>query len=274
MDFIRYRSRGSSVSFLQELLSKLGYLIPASGYFDKRTEEAVIDFQAKNHLVMDGKVGIKTWTVLLEKTKPALAFGNKFLEEQDLQNFAKQYHLELAAIKAVNEIESSGKGFLIDGRPKILFEGHVFWKELKKRGVDPASLSNSDNSDVLYPSWTRSHYLGGTREYDRLEKAISLGNNLLIKDAALASCSWGSYQIMGFHYQKLGYGSLSQFVGEMEKHERNQLEAFGKYLQVYGCLEHLQVLNWTKFALCYNGPGQDQNKYDEKMEKAYQRYSL
>lgn len=273
MDFIKYRSRGSSVAFLQELLSKLGYPIPSTGYFGRKTEESVMDFQAKNHLVIDGKVGIKTWTVLLEKTNPADAFGGKFLEEQDLKDFASKYGLELAAVKAVNEVESSGKGFLIDGRPKILFEGHIFWKELKKRAIDPIELSNFENADVLYSKWTKQHYLGGTREYERLEKAASLGNNPLIKDAALASCSWGSYQIMGFHAENLGYDSISDFVDQMEKHERNHLEAFGRYLKVYGCLKHLKNLAWTPFALCYNGPAQAQNKYDEKMKKAYLRYS-
>jgi len=273
MDFVKYKSRGSSVAFLQELLAKLGYQITATGYFGKSTELAVIDFQSKNHLVVDGKVGIKTWTIIIEKTNPADAFGGKFLEEQDLINFADQYGLELAAVKAVNEVESSGKGFLIDGRPKILFEGHIFWRELKNRGVDPTTLANFNNSDILYPKWTKQHYLGGTREYERLEKAVSLGGNAMIKDAALASCSWGSYQIMGFHYKALGYESISEFVDEMEKHERNHLEAFGKYLVKFGCLVHLKSLNWTKFAHCYNGPSQAQNKYDEKMAKAYQHYS-
>ena len=185
MDFIKYQTRGSSVAFLQELLAKLGYQITASGYFGRSTESAVMDFQSKNHLVVDGKVGIKTRTVILEKTNPSDAFGGKFLEEQDLMNFANQYGLQLAAVKAVNEVESSGKGFLIDRRPKILFEGPIFWKELKKRGLDPTALSNFNNSDILYSNWTKQYYLGGIREYERLEKAVNLGNNPLFKGADL-----------------------------------------------------------------------------------------
>lgn len=273
MDFIKYRSRGSSVAFLQELLEKCGYELTASGYFGLETEEAVKDFQAKNQLVIDGKVGVKTWTVLLSKTRPAEAFGDKFLEENDLINFAVKHELQLAAVKAVNEVESSGKGFLIDGRPKILFEGHVFWRELKKRGIDPKTISNFSNADVLYPSWTKQHYLGGIREYERLEKAKGLGDSKKYKEAALASCSWGSYQIMGFHAEALGYASVQQFADEMAGHERNNLEAFGKYLQTYGCMKHLRNLDWTKFAECYNGPAQALNHYDSKMKKAYERFN-
>lgn len=272
MQLIKYRSRGTAVAYLQELLFKLGYEIPATGYFGKMTEAAVLDFQSKNHLVVDGLVGIKTWTVLIDKTKPAEAFGDKFLDESDLIDFANRFGLELAAVKAVNEIESSGKGFLIDGRPKILFEGHVFWRELKSRGIEPESLANFSNADVLYPKWTRQHYLGGAREYQRLEKAKALQANPLIKEAALSSCSWGSYQIMGFHAEKLGYSSVFQFVSEMEKHERNHLEAFGRYLEKFGCIKHLKNKDWTRFAVCYNGPAQASHQYDDRIRRAYERF--
>ncbi|MDG1277233.1 MAG: N-acetylmuramidase family protein [Algoriphagus sp.] len=273
MQYIKLRSRGSSVAFLQELLLKLGYQIPITSYFGTLTEAAVKDFQSKNKLVIDGEVGIKTWTILLEKTKPAESFGDKFLDEQDLIDFSKKYGLELAAVKAVNEVESSGKGFFIDGRPKILFEGHIFWRQLKERGIDPSSLSNPSNETVLYKSFTRKHYLGGTNEYLRMEKAASISPDPRFKEAALASASWGSYQIMGFHALKLGYPSVQNFVDEMYIHESNQLDAFGRYISTFGCLSHLKNKDWAKFAKCYNGPAYAQNKYDIKMAKAYQKYS-
>src|SRR5690606_33363171 len=214
MQPIKFKSRGPSVSFLQELLGKLGYSIPATGYFGDLTEAAVRDFQLKNDVVSDGEVGIKSWTILIEKSKPAESLGDKFLAEQDLIDFAQKHGLELAAVKAVNEVESSGKGFFVDGRPKILFEGHVFWDQLKKAGVDPSSLSNASNADVLYPRWTKIHYLGGPREYERLEKAAGILSDPRVRIAALASASWGSYQIMGFHASILGYPSVQEFVDQ------------------------------------------------------------
>lgn len=273
MQNIKLRSRGSSVSFLQELLVKVGYEIPISQYFGTMTELAVKDFQNKNRLVIDGEVGLKTWTVLLEKTKPAESIRDKFLEEKDLIDFSIKYGVELAAIKAVNEVESSGKGFFVDGRPKILFEGHICWRQLKERGLDPVRLCSPGNEDVLYQSWTRKHYLGGINEYSRLEKAAALTPNPIMKEAALAATSWGSYQIMGFHAVKLGYPSVQAFVDEMYVHESNQLEAFGRYIYTFGCLLHLKNKDWAKFAKCYNGPGYAQNKYDIKMAKAYDKYS-
>lgn len=272
MQTIKLKSRGSSVSYLQELLVKLGYQIPATGYFGSLTDAAVRDFQLKSGLVSDGEVGIKTWTILIDKTKPAQALGDKFLSEQDLKDFANRHNLELAAVKAVNEVESSGKGFFVDGRPKILFEGHVFWDQLKKAGIDPSPLANASNADVLYYKWTRSHYVGGPREYERMEKAAAILADPKVKSAALSSASWGSYQIMGYHAAKLGYASVQEFVDQMYVHERNHLEAFGRYITAFGCISHLRAKNWAAFAKCYNGPGYAQNKYDIKMAKAYEKF--
>jgi hypothetical protein len=272
MQTIKLKSRGPSVSYLQELLVKLGYQIPATGYFGDLTDAAVKDFQLKNDLVSDGEVGIKTWTILIDKARPAQALGDKFLSEQDLKDFATKHNIELAAVKAVNEVESSGKGFFVDGRPKILFEGHVFWDQLKKAGIDPSSVASASNADVLYPRWTKGHYVGGPREYDRMEKAAEILADPKVKTAALASASWGSYQIMGYHAAKLGYSSVQEFTDQMYVHERNHLEAFGRYITAFGCIAHLRAKNWAKFANCYNGAGYAQNKYDIKMANAYQKF--
>ncbi|AZA64465.1 DUF3380 domain-containing protein [Chryseobacterium carnipullorum] len=52
----------------------------------------------------------------------------KTLTEQDYINAAKELGCEVAAIKAVAEVESRGSGFLSSGEPKILFERHRFYK--------------------------------------------------------------------------------------------------------------------------------------------------
>jgi hypothetical protein len=156
MQDIKLKSRGSAVAFLQELFVKLEFEIPVTSYFGTMTETAVMDFQSKNRLVIDGGVGIKTWTVLLEKTKPAEAFGDKFLDEQDLIDFFKKYDLELAAFKAVNEVESSGKVFLsmLDQRfyLKDMFFGDSCGKEELTRKVFPTLSTKSYYSKNLLES--------------------------------------------------------------------------------------------------------------------------
>ncbi|ASK32212.1 hydrolase [Chryseobacterium sp. T16E-39] len=273
MKLLKYNTRAPEVLTLCELLYKLGYPIKISDSFTLEVDAAIKDFQSKNSLVVDGIVGVKTWAVLLQKNSTPITSTDKFLKESDLIAFADQYGLELAAVKAVNEIESSGKGFLINNQPKILFEGHIFWNELKKRGIDPNSYYNDSSKDVLYPKWTRIYYKGGVREYDRLNEAIGLGTDSKIKEAALSSASWGSFQIMGFHAKNLGYTDVNDFVSKMEINEGEHLKAFGKFLEKNGLLIHLRNKNWANFAKGYNGGGYKQNKYDEKLAKAYAKYS-
>lgn len=269
---LKYRSKSSAVYSLCEMLYKLGYKITISESFTLEIDVAVKDFQNRNNLVVDGIVGMKTWQVILDKSKKTININDLFLSENDLKGFAQKYNLELAAVKAVNEVESSGKGFLIDGKPKILFEGHVFWQELNKIGINPETLLSSKNKNILYSKWTKIYYQGGVKEYDRMNQAIAISSNPKVKEAALASASWGSFQIMGYHAKSLGYSSVQNFVDRMNIHEREHLQAFGKFLEVNNIMIHLRNKNWAKFAEKYNGSGYKANAYDEKLRKAYLKY--
>jgi len=278
MKTIRYKSRGTDVHMFEEMLSKQGYKIKITNYFGLDTHKAVLDFQKKFDLVVDGIAGPKTWSKLIELDGMLTVQNDKFLSEQDLIDFAKTFDLELAAVKAVNEIESRGKGFLIHGRPVILFEGHVFWRELEKRGVNPEGFNESRLKDILYKKWTKRFYKGGAGEYTRLEKAAGMSDIAHVHDAAYSSASWGAFQIMGYHYKSLGYASIDHFVSEMYEHEREHLKAFGKFISITSfsgkkLLDWLKEKNWVKFAHGYNGPGYKENKYDEKLRKAYHKYS-
>lgn len=278
MKTIRYRSRGQEVHFLEEILIKLGYQVYVSNFFGKDTDMAVKDFQDKHNLVVDGIVGLKTWSKLIEAKKNLIAFNDKFLSEKDVKDFAVQFGLELAMVKAVNEIESNGKGFLVCGRPRILFEGHIFWRELEKRGVNPSTYVSEQTKDVLYKKWTKAHYKGGPGEYDRLEKAAEIFNSPDFHEAAYSSASWGSFQIMGFHHSALGYSNIDDFVSDMYDHEREHLKAFGKFIAITSfkgkkLVEWIKEKNWARFAEGYNGPGYKKNKYDIKLKNAYLKYS-
>ncbi len=278
MNTIKIRSRGSEVRLLNELLEKLGYEVYVSDSFRADTDLAVRDFQKRNNLVVDGVVGTKTWILLIKNDDQLTTSDDKFLSENDLKDFAASYNVELAAVKAVNEIESSGKGFLLVGKPRILFEGHVFWRELAKRNLKPIQLLNAANQDVLYEKWTRSYYKGGAGEYDRLDKAALISLVPGIKEAAYCSASWGAFQIMGYHYKNIGYNSVFHFVDKMSEHEREHLDAFGKFISIASfsgrkLIDWLREKQWAKFANGYNGPGYKQNKYDIKLQKAYEKYS-
>ncbi len=211
----------------------------------------------------------KTKPVTFSRKKEArkiLFEGGKKLKESDLQEAAADLRIDLACIKAVIEVESSGGGFLSNGKAKILFEGHVFWRQLLKRGIAPERFA-SQNRNILYNKWTRSHYLSGWAEYRRLQKA-----KLIHKEAALESASWGMFQIMGFNYRLAGFKSVEQFVQSMEQSEKGQLQAFINFIKNKGLVTKLQRRDWAGFAKAYNGPAYKKNKYDTKLANAYRRY--
>ena len=141
------------------------------------------------------------------------------LSFSDIKNAAALIGVDPCAVKAVVEVESGGSGFLPDGRPKILFEGHVFWKELQKRGIDPSPIAPKHPS-VIYPKWDKSQYRGGSAEYERLNIAA-----LVNKDAALCSASWGLFQIMGFNYRACGFDTVQAFVDAQKESEATTVAA-------------------------------------------------
>ncbi|MGE4403178.1 MAG: N-acetylmuramidase domain-containing protein [Desulfobulbus sp.] len=262
----------SGVSRLQQLLVLLNLLPRTSGEFDSETERAVVDFQCKFGLVVDGIVGEKTWTTLLAQTQPEQnAVANQWLSDKDLEDAANEAEVPLPAMKAVYEVESNGVGF-IGRQPKVLFEGHVFWKRLEKAGLHPVELQRG-NQDILYPKWTKIHYVGGSGEHQRLKRAQAIHS-----DAALESASWGLFQIMGYHWKALGYDSANHFANKMAENEREQLLAFIRYLKINktGGRTLAQILStkmWPDFARAYNGPGYRKNRYDDKLREAFSRYA-
>lgn len=102
---------------------------------------------------------------------------SKLLTQSDYANAATMFNCEIAAIKAVAEVESTGDGFLKSGQPKILFERHWF-SRLTKREFD------STHPAISKPS--PGGYMGGEAEHKRLQEAAKLD-----RDAALKSASWG-----------------------------------------------------------------------------------
>jgi hypothetical protein len=165
---------------------------------------------------------------------------------------------EIAAIKAVALVESSGSGFFHNGHPKILFEGHIFHRYTK-------GIYDDKYPTISYLTWTTQHYkkdyLG---EINRYELAASLN-----KQAAGFSASWGKFQIMGFNFALCQFLSLEDFLSAMHKDEQSHLKAFCYYLINSHLDLYLSRRDWTAFARRYNGPLYWKNRYDERLERAY-----
>jgi hypothetical protein len=190
------------------------------------------------------------------------------ITEKDYVRAAKALNIKTAAVKAVKEVESSGNGFLVTGEVKILFEPHIFWKQLKVQGLDPAKLQKA-NPDIIYLKWGEKPYGKVSAQWGRLNRAIAIN-----RQAALRSCSWGLFQIMGFNFKACGCTNVDDFVKKMALSEGSQLDLFVNYIKSSFLDDELRVLDWRGFAKQYNGPQYEKNQYHIKLDRAYQKYSM
>jgi hypothetical protein len=251
------------VLLVKRLLSKFGYKLALTGEADAALNSAIGKFQtvyvpaAKTDQRID-PAG-QTWNTLI-------GIGRV---KGSLDELAKKYDLEPAVILAIQSVESGNNGYLPDGRPKILFEGHVFWRMLKGTGKNPADYVKG-NEDILFEKQDRSKYLHGAAEYVRLEKAAKID-----RVAALKSASWGEFQIMGFNHKTVGYPDVGSFVESMKQPGAGQIRAVLTFMDNNKLLPLVRGpnKNWAKFAAAYNGAGYKKNQYDVKLHKAYDRFS-
>lgn len=258
---VRDQVVGSTISTLQQALINAGIKVVVNGIYDAATRAGVIQYQRLVGLVQDGIAGPKTMAALRHG-----AADHRYLTEADLQAAAARLRVPLAVVKAVNEVESQGPGFLASGRPVILFERHVFYDRLVAHGIDVMPLKERFPS---YVTTQRGGYAGGEKEWLRLESAMRIH-----RESALEATSWGSFQVMGYYWQRLGYDTLDAFVEAMKTSEAAHLDAFIGYVTVIApaCLKALQSQAWAAFARAYNGPAYADNLYDTKLARAYSRY--
>jgi hypothetical protein len=181
------------------------------------------------------------------------------LTDNDFKRASDQLGCEVAAIKAVSEVESGPYGaFLPDGKPVILFERHLFSRLTKKK-------YDARHPDISNPK--AGGYGKVAEQHARLEKAAALD-----KEAAEQACSWGRFQVLGTNWKALGYASLQEFVVSMYRDEAAHLDSFVRYVETNKLAVHLKNRNWAGFARGYNGPSYKKNKYDTKLAAAYNKY--
>jgi len=180
------------------------------------------------------------------------------ISNEAFKKAAAKIGCDIKAIKAVDKVESKGSGFLPTGEVKILFEPHIFWKQLRAKGLVP------EVSEICYPKWGTKPYGKESQQHARLQKAVAINRN-----AALMSASWGRFQIMGFNYKLCGCASLQVFINKMNESEEAQLELFVNYIINSHLDDELIALDWTSFAAQYNGPLYWKHNYDGKLNTSF-----
>lgn len=194
--------------------------------------------------------------------------GYNKITEEDFLRAANSLQVSVAVVKALDEVLSDNKGgFYAVLRPVIRFEGHIFWKELLKKGIDPRNYVHG-NGDILYEKWTNEYYQNGIREYNRLTKAIRIDETA----AVFATC-WGAYKMMGYNYEKCGCRDVLYFVENMKENRGAQLNNFVEYLLNTGGDRYLKDLDWTGFARYYDSDQYARDKLGERLEQAYAKHA-
>lgn len=188
-------------------------------------------------------------------------FSNKqapAVKDADLTIFASRLGCTLKQIKAVSVVESAGSGFDNKGRPKILFERHLFHR-LTGGKWSPSAFSNEHSGGYSEDSWMK---LGMACAKD--------------PDAAFSACSWGKFQVLGAHWSKLGYDSPYALAHSCVEDEAAHYELLVRYVLKFDLVDAMRSLSGNPedcraFAKGYNGPGYRKYAYHEKLAREMRR---
>lgn len=190
-------------------------------------------------------------------------------------NTADGLECEVEVLRAIAEVETKGAAFWrlneVDGKqvPSILFERHWFRRLTK-------GAYNTTHPDISGPAFTSAkgaaandRYGSYATSYLRLINAYRLN-----PEAALSSCSWGKFQIMGGEFHNCGLKSAQNVVELMCAGESAQIDLLSRFIRnkASGKLwAAVKRKDWPKIALYYNGGDYKKNAYDIKFQRAYER---
>lgn len=185
----------------------------------------------------------------------------KRLDDVDLPRIGHQIGVGEDELHAFMDVEASGSGFDAQGRPKMLFEPHVFY-----RNLSGAKRDRAVREGLAYPKWGEKPYPRDS--YPRLKKAMKIDET-----AALKSASWGLSQILGENYSMVGFETVQAMVAKFMEDEENHLDAMVKFLIAAGIDDDLRAHRWEVVARVYNGPGYAKHNYHGRMAAAYAKWA-
>ena len=190
------------------------------------------------------------------------------LTEKQMQKVANELGVEVAAIKAVCDIEAgkTHEGFWGPYRPIINYDCTIFINRLKRKGVD-IEKQKKRYPEVFQRINIKKYGSRSRAQYARLEIASRIDRRV-----AYESTFWGMFQIGGFNWKKCGCDSLEHFVALMSESEDMQLELFARFLRSNNLVKHLKNKNWKAFARIYNGPTYARRRYHTRLAAAYAKH--
>lgn len=186
-------------------------------------------------------------------------------DEADYRRASARLDIPVAHIKAIAAVESAGETFWHLGGELVVpvrFEAHWF-------GKLTGYAFNDSHPSLSCVGWNPD-LAARTRAgaWDQVKSAREL--NI---DAANMATSWGAFQVMGFHWQRLRYNSAQSFVDSMsDRGDDGQMDAFAAFIDADDTLQHaLKVGDWETVETLYNGGGYG-GAYADKMKAAVKVY--
>lgn len=183
------------------------------------------------------------------------------LDNLDLPRIGSRIGVGEDEIHAFIDVEAAGAGFDANGRPKMLFEPHVFYRNLRGAKRDLAV-----SRGLAYAKWKAGGY--PLDSYPRLELAMAIEET-----AALRAASWGLGQVLGENHVAAGFGTPQAMVRAMMEDEAAHLEASISFIEANGLDDELRRHDWSAFARGYNGAGYATHGYHTKLAAAYAKWA-
>jgi hypothetical protein len=184
----------------------------------------------------------------------------KRLDDIDLPRIAHKIGCGEDELHAFMDVEAAGSGFDAKKRPKMLFEPHVFYRNLSGKKREQAVVLG-----LAYRSWRSGNY--PVDSYPRLHRAMEIDET-----AALKAASWGLGQILGENHRSVGYETPQAMVKAFMEDEENHVKAMVEFLIANNIADDLKDHRWAVVARVYNGPGYRVHNYDGRMATAFAKW--
>lgn len=180
-----------------------------------------------------------------------------------IESASRELKLPYCKVAAHIEKEAHGEFRWSEGRIPMLYERHYAYRWL----VANKGRSEADKLSKLYPRLINP-VAGGYGKYrDQYPKLVEM-INIGLSECGHYSASWSAFQIMGAHYELLGFRSAEEMVRFLhEAPEKHAIIVYTKFMLNYRdgtCLEALRNDDIQTFSRLYNGKGYKKNNYDKE----------
>ena len=260
---VYYGSYGETVKQLQQALNQVGYSLDVDGGFGEKTRAAVLDYQRKNGLRVDGVAGSETMGSLLARLTPATSgpsTSGQVLSGVSDETMSRMRQLEKGYTPSDEVTAARALWESLQGQKPGEYESR-FQQQL-------AALYDqiSSRKPYAYDPEQDADYQRYARLYQRQGQAAM--EDTMGQAAALSGGYGSSYaQQTGQQAYSQYLSELSALIPELEKQARSRYEQQGQALMDrYGLLQQAEQVDYSRW--------QDQLKaWQSDSDRAYEYYN-